>query len=41
MPEHPEMHPELVVLTGDLVASGRMSPSEIDAAMAALSATAT
>ncbi len=41
MPEYPEMHPELVVLTGDLVGSGRLGPGEVDAAMAALSATAT
>ena len=40
MPTDHKMHSELVVLTGDLVASGRLSPDEIDAAMAALSAAA-
>lgn len=41
MPTDHKMHSELVVLTGDLVASGRLGPSEINAAMAALSTAAT
>jgi hypothetical protein len=32
----PPSHAELVILTGDLVGSSRLDPSEIDAAMAAL-----
>lgn len=38
MPADCATHDELVVLTGDLVASSRMSPADLDAAMKALSA---
>lgn len=41
MPTDHKMQSERVVLTGDLVASGRLGPDEIDAAMAALSTAAT
>lgn len=38
MPADYATHDELVVLTGDLVASSRMTPAELDAAMQSLSA---